>query len=101
MADGVRLAFRVGRTTDPRNWSVTPASKIEFEHPLAVLRMQISEPKKRADVEDNFCKTIGQLFGCAAVLSRYSLIGLGNLLDHHDSGFPIDDEFDFFLQSVA
>ena len=32
------------------------------------LRLQIRDPKARADVEDNFRKTIGQLLGGAAVL---------------------------------
>ncbi|MBV8525306.1 MAG: hypothetical protein JOY71_24830, partial [Acetobacteraceae bacterium] len=33
-----------------------------------VHRLQIGDPKARADVEDNFRKTIGQLLGGAAVL---------------------------------
>jgi uncharacterized iron-regulated membrane protein len=32
------------------------------------LRLTIRDPKARADVEDNFRKTIGQLIGGAAVL---------------------------------
>ena len=32
------------------------------------LRLRIGDPKARADVEDNFRKTIGQLLGGAAVL---------------------------------
>ncbi|HWX14243.1 MAG TPA: hypothetical protein VNY06_05220 [Methylocella sp.] len=32
------------------------------------LRLKIRDPKARADVEDNFRKTIGQLIGGAAVL---------------------------------
>jgi hypothetical protein len=33
-----------------------------------LLSLKIRDPKARADVEDIFCKTIGQLLGGAAVL---------------------------------
>ena len=35
---------------------------------MNLLRLEIPDPKARADVEDNFRKTIGQLLGGAAVL---------------------------------
>ena len=35
---------------------------------ISRLRLRIRDPKARADVEDNYRKTIGQLLGGAAVL---------------------------------
>jgi hypothetical protein len=47
-----------------------------------LLRLEIPDAKARADVEDNFRKTIGQLFGGAAVLAG---AGFAYLPDATDS----------------